>query len=282
MLDMQLHLYEHQSSVNPNMPLRYLPYITDTYERLIVNENIYGKKRIRLPEPQFVVFYNGTEPQPERKILRLSDSFGPEKKTDSANKDGANTDDKKNSTTDKDTADSAINNSATDAVTEKPVIDRSDIKLELKVLQLNINPGYNEPIKKECRLLMEYCQYVSKVREYSRTIELRDAVERAVTECIQEGILEDFLKKNRAEVIHMSIYEFDEEKYRKALRQESWEEGWNDGIKERDKSIAFRLFDKNKPLEDVSDTLGISMDYTMELHQQYEHRVHEESNYGEK
>ena len=78
-------------------------HITDTYERLIVNENIYGKKRIRLPEPQFVVFYNGTEPQPERKILRLSDSFGPEEKKkadgdnkDHDNKDGTNTDDKKN------------------------------------------------------------------------------------------------------------------------------------------------------------------------------------------
>ena len=157
---------------------------------------------------------------------------------------------------------------------------------------------------------MEYCQYVSKVREYSRTMELREAVERAVTECIREGILEDFLKKNRAEVIHMSIYEFDEEKYRKALRQESWEEGrefgWDEGrefgltegrkegraeglaeghaegIKEKEKNIAFRLFAKKKPLEDVSDTLGISMDYALDLHQQYEHRVHEESNYGEK
>ena len=133
---------------------------------------------------------------------------------------------------------------------------------------------------------MEYCQYVSKVREYSRTMELRDAVERAVTECIQKGILEDFLKKNRAEVIHMSIYEFDEEKYRKALRQESWEEGrefgWEEGIKEKEKNIAFRLFAKNNPLEDISDTLGISMDYTLELHQQYEHMVQEELNYGNK
>ena len=88
----------------------------------------------------------------------------------------------------------------------------------------------------------------------------------------------------------MSIYEFDEEKYRKALRQESWDEGWEEGrefgraegIKENNKDIAFRLFAKNNPLEDVSDTLGISMDYTLELHQQYEHRVHEKSNYGNK
>ena len=100
----------------------------------------------------------------------------------------------------------------------------------------------------------------------------------------------------------MSIYEFDEEKYRKALRQESWEEGrefgWDEGrefgltegrkegraegIKEKEKNIAFRLFAKNNPLEDISDTLGISMDHTLELHQQYEHMVQEESNYGEK
>ena len=80
----------------------------------------------------------------------------------------------------------------------------------------------------------------------------------------------------------MSIYEFDEEKYRKALRQESWEEGWNEGIKEKEKNIAFRLFAKNNPLEDVSDTLGISMDYTLELRQEYEHMVQEESNYGQK
>ena len=80
----------------------------------------------------------------------------------------------------------------------------------------------------------------------------------------------------------MSIYEFDEEKYRKALRQESWDEGWEEGIKEKEKDIAFRLFAKNNPLEDVSDTLGISMDYTLELHQQYEHMVQEELNYGNK
>ena len=80
----------------------------------------------------------------------------------------------------------------------------------------------------------------------------------------------------------MSIYEFDEEKYRKALRQESWEEGWGEGREFGRKEIAFRLFDKNKPLEEISDTLGISMDYALDLHQQYEHRVHEEPNYGEK
>ncbi len=69
-------------------------------------------------------------------------------------------------------------------------------------------------------------------------------------------------------------------------RQSGWDEGQKSGIElgatEKEKSIAFRMFSRNNPLENVSDTLGISMDYTIELHQQYEHMVHEESKYGEK
>ena len=69
-------------------------------------------------------------------------------------------------------------------------------------------------------------------------------------------------------------------------RQSGWDEGKKSGIElgaaEKEKDIAFRMFSKNNPLENVSDTLGISMDYTMELHRQYEHMVHEEAKYGEK
>ena len=67
---------------------------------------------------------------------------------------------------------------------------------------------------------------------------------------------------------------------------QGWDEGQKSGIElgatEKEKSIAFRMFSRNNPLENVSDTLGISMDYTIELHQQYEHMVHEEAKYGEK
>ena len=51
-------------------------------------------------------------------------------------------------------------------------------------------------------------------------MELRDAVERAVRECIAEGILKDFLMKNRAEAIEMSIFEYDEEKHMRQVREE--------------------------------------------------------------
>ena len=65
-------------------------------------------------------------------------------------------------------------------------------------------------------------------------------------------------------------------------RQVGWNEGHQSGAAEKEKSIAFRMFARNNPLENVSDTLGISMDYTIELRQEYERKVHEDSKYGEK
>ncbi len=71
----QLVLYEHQSTVNKNMPLRNLIYVTCIYSALTRNENLYGRKRIPLPEPKFVVFYNGREKIPDRTECRLSDAY---------------------------------------------------------------------------------------------------------------------------------------------------------------------------------------------------------------
>lgn len=74
-LDMRMNLYEHQSSVNPNMPLRNLFYVARQYEKFTKDRNIYSSAAILLPTPKFITFYNGVEPQPERCVMRLSDSF---------------------------------------------------------------------------------------------------------------------------------------------------------------------------------------------------------------
>ena len=75
LIDDKLSLYEHQSTVNPNMPLRFLFYISDLYSCMTTEENFYGRKALSIPIPCFVIFYNGSEPQPDRKILRLSDLY---------------------------------------------------------------------------------------------------------------------------------------------------------------------------------------------------------------
>lgn len=77
LLDYRMNLFEHQSSDNPNMPLRGLLYFARQYEKFIAeNEyNLYGSKLVLMPTPQYVVFYNGNNWTGERKILKLSDSF---------------------------------------------------------------------------------------------------------------------------------------------------------------------------------------------------------------
>ena len=78
-----MNLYEHQSTPNPNMPVRGLIYLAKLYDKYIETQelNIYGRGHIKLPTPRFVVFYNGTEKRPEKEILRLTDLF--EKKDES-------------------------------------------------------------------------------------------------------------------------------------------------------------------------------------------------------
>ena len=72
-----MNLYEHQSTFNPNMPLRGVFYFSRVYEGYVADNNlmIYHEKRVRLPKPKYIVFYNGTKNQPDSMELRLSDCF---------------------------------------------------------------------------------------------------------------------------------------------------------------------------------------------------------------
>ena len=74
-IDMDLSIYEHQSTYNPNMPLRSLIYLGDVIRPLIKGRDLYGSKRVMIPTPHMVVFYNGTKDCPEREVQRLSDSY---------------------------------------------------------------------------------------------------------------------------------------------------------------------------------------------------------------
>lgn len=71
----QLFLYEHQSTVNPNMPLRDFLYLSSLYSKLVKDEHIYSTRLIKIPEPKFIVFYNGTQEMPEYCQMKLSDAF---------------------------------------------------------------------------------------------------------------------------------------------------------------------------------------------------------------
>lgn len=73
--DFSLNLYEHQSTVSPNMPLRDLFYVSDMLQKIVRDRDLYGTTLVKIPAPRFVVFYNGAVEQPEQKELRLSEAF---------------------------------------------------------------------------------------------------------------------------------------------------------------------------------------------------------------
>ena len=104
-------------------------------------------------------------------------------------------------------------------------------KLELIVTVLNVNEGHNAELMQHCNTLNEYAQYVARVRLYAADMSLDQAVERAVDECIREGILAEFLTCNRNEVISMSIFEYDKELEEKKLRKAEYEAGFSEGEK---------------------------------------------------
>ena len=127
----------------------------------------------------------------------------------------------------------------------KEVEDRSEFRLssayenptenpdlELRVTMLNVNDGHRSDLMEHCRTLKEYAQYVARVRKYAakQDVSLEEAVTRAVDECIEEGILAEFLLKNKTEVIKVSIYEYDKEFEEKKLRKAEYEAGRQDGI----------------------------------------------------
>lgn len=108
--------------------------------------------------------------------------------------------------------------------------------------------------------LKEYAQYVAKVRKYvSKNISLEEAVTRAVDECIEEGILAEFLMKNKAEVIKVSIYEYDKEFEEKKLRKAEYEAGVEAGIELGERSLLEnqirKKLKKGKSIEQIADEL---------------------------
>ena len=185
-IDTDLFLYEHQSTYNPNMPLRDLFYISSEYQKLVDKKSLYSSVLQKIPAPQFIVFYNGTEKKKDNWVNHLSEAF--------------------------------------ENLSGNP-------KLELEVLTININEGHNPELMEQCQILREYAQYVDCVRRYAKEFELIDAIEQAVDECIQRNILSEFLRKNKAEVIAMSIFEYDKEEEERKLRKAEYEAGVEDGIK---------------------------------------------------
>ena len=184
LIDNRMILWEHQSTRNPNMPLRGLVYLAQLYQTFTHEHklSLYGGKRLTLPTPYYCIFYNGTEDVADRKILRLSDSFG-----------------------------------------EKESPHGLLPAVEVTAVVLNINAGHNSKLMHACQTLADYAHFMSLIRSYNVHMPLAEAIDSAMRQCIKEGVLADYLSSKRAEVMSMLITEFDQAEYEQIVEREKRE-----------------------------------------------------------
>ena len=222
-LDNQMVLLEHQSKYNPNMPLRGFLYFAKLYETKLASEmnlkNIYYPKLIKIPTPQYIVLYNGTDRKIGESItLKLSDAFEDKNKSEG---------------------------------------------YEWTAKMININIGKNKELLLKCKILGEYSSFVDCVRKYSKiNKDFTIAIDKAVNECIEKGILKDLLIKYSVEVKNMLLTEFDEEKdwaiIAKGFEEIGYEKGIEEGIEEGKKDLIKTMLSKGLSKEDIIKYSGIS------------------------
>ena len=216
-------LIEHQSTVNENMALRLLMYIGRVYEKIVKGRDIYSKKRLPIPKPEFFVLYNGTDPFPDQEIYQLSDSFEKLKNSGLEEKDSS--------------------------------------ALELVVKVININEGRNQVIADRCKKLSEYSVFVAKVRAFFNKLgNKEEAIREAVKYCEKHGILREFLKLYAAEVLGMLDAEFDMDVALAVRYEEGWEEGREEGEENKALEIALNLLAEGSTPEFVQKITGLDMD----------------------
>ena len=221
LLDDYLNLYEHQSTINPNLPLRGLFYFAELYRQVISNCNIYSTRLIPLPTPLYFVFYNGNTDIGESMTLKLSDAF---------------------------------------------IHGNEQSGMELNVTVLNINYGKNKELMEQCQILCEYSIFVDRVKYYNRKNELGIAIDLAIDECIEKGVLVDFLTRRRSEVKNSILTEYDEAFVLNQLSQESYEDGLQAGEERFARLTQLLLAEsKTKDLESATSDL----EYRKQLFKKY-------------
>lgn len=172
-LDGELNLYEHQSSFNPNLPIRGAMYFGKQYSEYIMENqlDIFSSTLCELPFPQFLVFYNGTTDKPERMVLKLSDAY--------------------------------VHNERTRNL--QPA-------LECTAVMLNINYGKNRELMEKCKQLKEYAAFVELLRQHLKAgMEQREAIMETINYCLEHNILKDILSREKERVVDMLLTECDVE-----------------------------------------------------------------------
>jgi hypothetical protein len=228
-------LIEHQSSLSKNLPLRLLMYVARVYEKIVQNDLLYRSALVPIPAPQFIVLYNGEQDLPN----------GEDKMT----------------------------LKLSDAFEKLPEL-KGKLPLELEVTVYNINEGHNEDILAKSETLNGYATFIATVRKYlTQKQPLEDAIRNAVTDCINAGVLAEFLEQHSTEVLNMLTQEWNTQTYGEVRYSEGIQEGMELGEKRGMElgvtterlNFARRLLAAKMPLEQIASYTLLPLDRLREL-----------------
>ena len=205
LLYFELNLYEHQSSPCPNIPLRDLQYVASIYKNLIPREETYKSERIRIPEPKFIVFYNGTVPMQDEVTYKLSEMF-----------------------------DTKGGEPQLELIVHQYNVNAGH-NPELMQACGTLNQ-YSLFVQKVRKYREEYIISIDDKQRNDANFDesifkkevIRKAVVRAIDECIEEGILKDFFVKYRKEVIKVGVLEYSAERHLQVIKDEGYALGCRD------------------------------------------------------
>ncbi|MCL2295287.1 MAG: Rpn family recombination-promoting nuclease/putative transposase [Spirochaetes bacterium] len=240
--DKTIVLIEHQSTINPNMPIRFLLYVAALYEKMILRKELYAERGLELPNPEFYLFYNGKAPYPEETTLRLSQAF------------------KKRA---------GIEEGIPDVVeTNINFCTNLQYNLELEVKVYNINLGHNKRLMAKNRDLGEFAKFVEIVREkqagLTKKEELEEAFRLAIKECIEHNILRKFLETHGEEVMK-SLLKITREEYIELRLESAREIGKEEGLAKAKLETARKLKTMRLSLSQIAEATGLPIEEVEKL-----------------
>ena len=223
-------MIEHQSTINENMPFRFLEYIARIYEKITNPKEKFERKLMKLPVPEFYVFYNGKEDFPSESEMKLSDAFIKLDENLDYNSD------------------------------LKKHIEKHNFPLEISVKVININVDKENPVLNRCEALKEYSEFMEQVR-FNVENKIPEALTVAIKQSIKQGFLSEYLSRKSTEVENMLLTEYDYDTDIAVQRQEAYE----DGSQQAKIETAKNLFLKNIPMDIIAECTGLSIEFIKTL-----------------
>ena len=220
-------LIEHQSTINQNMPFRFLEYIARIYEKITTKDEKFGRKLVKLPIPEFYVFYNGKDDYPTESVMKLSDAFMQ--------------------------LDGELRNQ----------LENANYPLEISVKVININVDKENPILKRCEALKEYSEFIEQVR-FNIENAVSEPFTTAIKEAIKKGFLSDYLNRKSTEVQNMLLAEYDYDTDIAVQRKEAFDDGISIGLLQgayqKAVETAKSMKSENMPVNTIAHFTGLSIE----------------------